>query len=104
MCAGVISSLGRFVDEPVDPGSVLGDHEFEPDDEHVAWGNPNRFRDGPVRIASDNAWRHDLSRFDSVALSGLCGGVGRRYGYPWRANAELRAARGRLDSALLESS
>lgn len=87
---GVVEGLARFVGEPVDVDGVLRGRTFDPDQEHLVWGNPNRFDHGPVTVTSDTRWQTNLASRDSMILTWLCGGLSRRYGYPWRRADERR--------------
>ena len=88
--AAVTESIARFAGEPVAATSVLTERTFEPADEHLAWGNPNRFGGGPVTVSDDAAWVTGLSRLDESSLTALCGPLSWRYGYPFRRSGELK--------------
>jgi len=48
---------------------------------HTVSGNPSRFRQGPVELRVDNAWRSEQSRGDRLIVGALTAPLSRIYGY-----------------------
>jgi hypothetical protein len=48
---------------------------------HTVSGNPMRFKNGPVELRIDDAWRRELPRRQAALVSGLTWPLQRRYGY-----------------------
>lgn len=76
-----LREIGDFVGVPVEPETVLHDREFHPMEHHVAWGNPNRFRAGAVKVLVDDEWRRQPSGISGRLMGLLTAPVSRRYGY-----------------------
>ncbi len=96
--AAAVGALGEFVGEPVDPQTVLNGRSFVASDQHLTWGNPNRFEAGKMEIRSSERWRDELGAIRAAALTALCGPVARRYGYAWRPRARLGALPPRFEA------
>lgn len=91
--AGVLAAIGAFVDEPIDPGTVLSGNAFEAGPIHTSWGNPNRVGRTTLTIRADDAWRSELSRGDKIILTVLTLPLLLRYGYPIRPSGRRRPPR-----------
>ena len=91
--AAVLAAIGDFVDEPIDPGTVLDGRSFEAGPIHTSWGNPNRVGRTTLTIRADEAWRTELSRRDKIILTLLTLPLILRYGYPIRPSGKRLAPR-----------
>lgn len=91
--AAVLAAIGDFVDEPIDPDSVLHGKTFEAGPIHTSWGNPNRVGRTTLTIRVDEAWRTELSRRDKIILTLLTLPLILRYGYPIRPSGKRLAPR-----------
>jgi hypothetical protein len=49
---------------------------------HMAWGNPSRFKTGALRIRHDDSWVRGLPRRDRLISTGLTAPLLLRYRYP----------------------
>jgi hypothetical protein len=78
--AGAAENLGAFEDEIT----------LEPT--HSVCGNPMRFRTGPVPIAVDEQWRHDMPRADRIAATVLAWPLLAAYGYTRGPQRRTRAS------------
>jgi hypothetical protein len=79
-----IHSIGEFVGEDIDPQRVLRDGQVILGQSHTAWGNPNRFDQGPVRLKTDETWRSAMPRQRQLAVTGLTLPLMKHYRYPLR--------------------
>jgi hypothetical protein len=96
-----LAAIAEFVGEPL-AESPLDGHAFTTTDQHIAWGNPNRFDAGRVRIRPDGAWRTGLGRWSGAVMTAATVGLSGRYGYPLRRSQPRRRVRAtRLRSALI---
>jgi Sulfotransferase domain len=79
-----IRSIGEFVGEDIDPQRVLRDGQVILGQSHTAWGNPNRFDQGPVRLKTDETWRSAMPRQRQLAVTGLTLPLMKHYRYSLR--------------------
>jgi Sulfotransferase family len=79
-----LRAIGRFVNEDIDPGLSLSDGQLLLGQSHTAWGNPNRFEHGTVKLKTDEAWRSNMSRQRQLAVTGLTLPLMKRYHYSIR--------------------
>ncbi|CAN5619000.1 sulfotransferase [soil metagenome] len=77
-------------------GASIGAWPFESPDiarvstQHVAAGNPSRFRTGPLHLREDRAWCDGLPRHQQRLVATLAAPLLRRYRYPLRAQPTRR--------------
>ena len=76
--------IGRFVGEDIDPSEILSDGRLTLGQSHTAWGNPNRFEHGSVRLKTDEKWRSAMPRQRQLAVMALTLPLMKRYHYPIR--------------------
>jgi hypothetical protein len=79
--AQTIRSIGSFVGEDIDPGLVLRDGELTLRESHTAWGNPNRFDRGHVKLRSDERWRLQMPKYRRLAVTALTFPLVKHYHY-----------------------
>ncbi len=62
------------IDNPVEEsGIALSDHSIS--------GNPCRFNSGSLKVASDERWRKNFSRWERFIVNIVCRSMQKRYGY-----------------------
>jgi hypothetical protein len=80
--ADAVRSIGRFVGVDLPVGDVLdADDSFVRPLQHSAWGNPNRFDGGRIRLRPDDAWKDQLGTTDRAVLTSMTLPLIPRYGY-----------------------
>jgi hypothetical protein len=77
-----IRMIGGFVGEDIDPGLIINDGQLMLGQSHTAWGNPNRFEHGSMRLKTDEAWRSAMPRQRQLAVTALTLPLMRHYRYP----------------------
>jgi hypothetical protein len=80
----LVRQVGRLVDLAGSPrqapsGSVIVKGN------HMAWGNPSRFKTGVLRITQDDSWVQGLARRDRLISTALTAPLLLRYQYPLKA-------------------
>jgi hypothetical protein len=88
--AATLSAIGAFVGTAIDPASILTGRRFDPAEQHVAWGNPNRFREGPVTLRADDEWKRAPATAARRVMRVLTAPVSWRYGYGPRGASDTR--------------
>jgi hypothetical protein len=83
--AATLAAIGAFIGESLDLDQLLVDDHVALQATHSAWGNPNRFQHGLIRITPDTAWTAKLPAWRRLTATALTWPLMRRYGYPIRA-------------------
>ena len=63
---------------------VEGERTLMIEPNHTIWGNKSRFHIGRIPLRRDTAWRHKMSRSESLLVTILTAPLLRRYGYELR--------------------
>ena len=61
-----------------------GENTIHLGENHTAWGNPSRMKDGTVTLRLDDEWRQQLSPMDRLKVEAVAGPLLPRYGYSLR--------------------
>lgn len=73
-----LARIERRLGCPIEP---VGDGVVELGGDHLACGNPSRFRHGPVELRLDDAWRDRMGRSERWLVTVLTWPLLLRYGY-----------------------
>jgi hypothetical protein len=84
---GILDMLG----ERPDRLPFLDEHEVELGVGHTVAGNPNRFRNGPVRLRPDEEWTYRMRTRDRKLVTLMTLPLLVRYGYPVTAGKAVAA-------------
>lgn len=77
-----LTTIGEFAGIDIDPAVAMGRSASTwAASGHAAWGNPNRFDTGPIKLRDDDEWTRQASRSLRTWTRLLAGPVARRYGY-----------------------
>jgi hypothetical protein len=76
-----LEGLARFVGETWDLDALLDGPVARLEPTHTVWGNPIRFRSGPVTLRLDERWATDMPARERRTVSVLTAPWRRRYGY-----------------------
>ncbi|HEV3451686.1 MAG TPA: glycosyltransferase [Acidimicrobiia bacterium] len=87
--AETLDAIGAFVGEALDLDQLLVDDQVALEVTHSAWGNPNRFQHGLVRITPDSAWKEALPVWRRLTATATTFPLMRRYGYPIRVSGTI---------------
>lgn len=79
-----IRAIGDFVGEDIELQRVFRDGQVIIGQSHTAWGNPNRFDQGAVRLKTDETWRSAMPRPRQLAVTGLTLPLMKHYRYSLR--------------------
>lgn len=86
--AEALFEIGRFIGVKIDPGHVIHDGYATLQTTHSAWGNPNRFRHGRVKLELEDEWRSRMPASDRAVVTALTLPLLLHYGYPVRTLSE----------------
>jgi hypothetical protein len=78
---GVVQRVGRMVDLVGTPPKD-GSGSLVVRGNHMAWGNPSRFKTGALQIRHDDSWMRGLPIRDRLISTGLTAPLLLRYRYP----------------------
>jgi len=80
----VLRKIGQFVGENIDPSQIIDGEYVELGATHCAWGNPNRFEHGRIKLQLEDEWRSRMPRPQRVAVTAMTLPLLFHYKYPIR--------------------
>jgi hypothetical protein len=87
---GTIEQVRGFAGLPRDDGPFVDDHTVRLAENHAVAGNPNRRRNGDIRLVEDDEWRSALGPVDRATVTMMTAPVLGRFGYPLSTRAPAR--------------
>ncbi len=79
---GAVEQIEALVDEPLPLDGILSGSTAVLGQQHVAWGNPNRFESGSIELRPDTEWETAMPAWDKRLVAACTFPLMRRYGYP----------------------
>lgn len=101
---GAIDQIGTLVGEDLGEGPFQStDNTVTLEPTHSAWGNPDRFQGGAVRVVLDDEWRSAMGTRDRLVATAIASPWLNRFGYastprPWRRRPTHPAAMAKAGS------